>query len=483
MRRIGIVGAGQAGLQMGFGLLARGYEVTLYSERSAQQVLDSRLTATAFLFHRALACERELGLNFWDGEVEHGEGIHLDYCPSPRNRLLAVQGRFRAPGMAIDQRLKFSRWTDEFEKRGGRIVVRHMSVADVDAAAAEHDLVVVATGKGELSTLFDRDPARSVHSRPQRKLALVTVKGLERWSSIPFHVAKFTLIGSDGEIFWIPFHDKSGVSCHSLVFEAKAGLRMDRFDTAKSGEDVISIARRIVADLAPWELHRLANVELTDPLAWAIGAITPVVRRPVAHLPSGRIAVGLGDALVLNDPIAAQGANHAAKAAHFMTEQVVEHGDRPFDAAWMETAFDDFWHREAHCMARFSNLFLEPITAPAREILLAASRVSAIAEEFFEGFNEPHTLWPWIEDLGQVRRRIAQRTGRPWVRTAAAARFAVLRGQVGQRLTRSTPATPPLLPADSQLHTAAPQLLGPTAPRLEVSPSLLPPAGLEPVES
>src|SRR5262245_9726378 len=112
MRKIAIVGAGQAGLHRGFGLLARGYEVPVYSERSAQQVLDGRVLATAFMFHRALACERELGLNFWDSEIEPGEGLHLDFCPIPRNRLVSVQGRFAVPGVAIDQRLKFARWMD-----------------------------------------------------------------------------------------------------------------------------------------------------------------------------------------------------------------------------------------------------------------------------------------------------------------------------------------------------------------------------------
>lgn len=33
MKKIGIVGAGQAGLQLGFELLAKGYQVTLYSDK------------------------------------------------------------------------------------------------------------------------------------------------------------------------------------------------------------------------------------------------------------------------------------------------------------------------------------------------------------------------------------------------------------------------------------------------------------------
>ncbi|HXU44735.1 MAG TPA: styrene monooxygenase/indole monooxygenase family protein [Thermoanaerobaculia bacterium] len=461
MRKIAIVGAGQGGLQLGFGLLANGYQVTLYADRSARQVLDGRCTATAFLFHRSLAYERELGLDFWDGEVEPGEGVHLDFCPTPGNRLLAVEGRFKRPGMAIDQRLKFSRWMDELEARGGRLVVREMSVADVDAAAAEHDLVVVASGKGEISALFERDARRSVHAKPQRKLALLTLKGLARWSQVPFHAAKFTLIGTEGEIFWIPFHDKTAGSCHSLLFEAKPGSRMDRFSAARTAEEMLGIARRVVADLAPWELHRLAHVEITDPLAWATGAITPVVRRPVAHLPSGRAVTGLGDALVLNDPIAAQGANHAAKAAHFMTGRILEHGDRPFDAAWMAAGFEEFWQREARFMTRFSNLFLEPLGPPAKEVLLAASRVPAIAEEFFEGFNAPQSLWPWIEDLRLARRLVAERTGRPWLRTAAASRFAVLKGQLGQRLLP----TPAIAPVPAEAKPLAPPAGKPFATR------------------
>ncbi len=439
MRKIAIVGAGQAGLQFGFDLLAKGYEVTLYSDRTAQQVFNGRCTATAFVFHQAVEHERSLGLNFWDAEVKPGEGVHLDFCPSPGNILLTVQGRFRRPGMAIDQRLKFSRWMDEFEARGGRLIVRSMTVADVDSAAAENDLVVVATGKGGLSTLFEKDLTRTTYSGPQRKLAILTVTGLTPWSHVPFHPAKFTLVGSDGEIFWIPFHDKTVGSSWSLVFEAKAGSRFDRFGSAQTGEDMIAAARQVVADVAPWELHRLDKVEMTDPLAWAVGAIAPVVRKPVAHLPSGRIALGLGDTLVLNDPIAAQGANHASKAAHALCADIVARGDRPFDAPWMAASFEDFWQREARFMTRFSNLFLEPLAPPAQEILLAASRGSAVAEDFFEGFNAPQSLWPWIEDHRLARRRIAERTGLPWIGTAVAARFGVLKGQVGRRFGKSAP--------------------------------------------
>jgi 2-polyprenyl-6-methoxyphenol hydroxylase-like FAD-dependent oxidoreductase len=39
MRRITIIGAGQAGLHLGIGLVDAGYEVTLFSDRTPKAIL------------------------------------------------------------------------------------------------------------------------------------------------------------------------------------------------------------------------------------------------------------------------------------------------------------------------------------------------------------------------------------------------------------------------------------------------------------
>ena len=59
----------------------------------------------------------------------------------------------------------------------------------------------------------------------------------------------------------------------------------------------------------------MARARVTDAQATLSGRLTPVVRRPVARLPSGRPVLGLADAVVLNDPITGQGSNTAAKSA------------------------------------------------------------------------------------------------------------------------------------------------------------------------
>ena len=58
MSSILIVGAGQAGLQLGFGLLAGGHDVTVVTNRTADDVGNGRLLSGQTMFGGALATER-----------------------------------------------------------------------------------------------------------------------------------------------------------------------------------------------------------------------------------------------------------------------------------------------------------------------------------------------------------------------------------------------------------------------------------------
>ena len=54
MRKILIVGAGQAGLQLALGLQSKGYEVTLMSNRTADEIRNGRVMSTQCMFDTAL---------------------------------------------------------------------------------------------------------------------------------------------------------------------------------------------------------------------------------------------------------------------------------------------------------------------------------------------------------------------------------------------------------------------------------------------
>lgn len=69
MRRIAVVGAGQAGLQLALGLLAGGYGVTLVAARTAAQVRGGPVLSTQAMFGPALRIERAAGLDEWAGEA------------------------------------------------------------------------------------------------------------------------------------------------------------------------------------------------------------------------------------------------------------------------------------------------------------------------------------------------------------------------------------------------------------------------------
>src|SRR5690606_4145219 len=66
MRRITIVGAGQAGLHLGIGLVQQGYEVTILSNRTPEQLRDGTVLSSQSMYDMALSLERELGIDFWE---------------------------------------------------------------------------------------------------------------------------------------------------------------------------------------------------------------------------------------------------------------------------------------------------------------------------------------------------------------------------------------------------------------------------------
>jgi hypothetical protein len=166
--------------------------------------------------------------------------------------------------------------------------------------------------------------------------------------------------------------------------------------------------------------------------------VTPAVRKPVAHLVSGRLATSLGDTAISYDPIAAQGANSGIKQARHLVRSIVRRGDRAFDAQWMTETFDDFWESHAKYACLFTNLFLDPITPAAQELLIAQygsdgrrdndSPRQRIANDFFSNFNDPRELTETLLDTRRARAYIAEVTGRPWLYTAIRGRAAVLVG-------------------------------------------------------
>src|SRR5437588_3681094 len=104
-RRIAIVGAGQSGLQLALGLLGAGYEVTLVSDRTSEQLAAGPVSSSQCMFDSALASERALGLDFWARECPPVEAVAFASAGG-----VAWEARLDAPAQSVDQRLKLSVW-------------------------------------------------------------------------------------------------------------------------------------------------------------------------------------------------------------------------------------------------------------------------------------------------------------------------------------------------------------------------------------
>lgn len=407
MRSIGIIGAGQAGIVLAAELLRNGYRVNLYSDRSPQDYLSERARSAACLFGDQVAAERELGLAFWSGIAPEIERVHLDLCPEGLVAL-SVQAGLRLPAVAVDQRLKFAHGLRELQARGARVRIGTVDADQLDQIAGDHDLTVVTTGNRGLGRgLFERDAERSSRHRPRRNLFLLNLRGCDTTASPGQEHLKLSVVPGVLEVRWVPFYDRHVGSARSVLVGAVPGRAGDRFARVASATEGLAVLRELVREVLPWEEAFLAPAEPAHAEGWHRGSVVPTVRRAVATLPSGRQVLGLGDTVVVNDPLANQGANSAVRMARFLAERILEHGNGSFDGEWMGAQFDRYWEY-GQTVNAFSEALLEPLSGFRQDLLIAASHHPRIGTDLFEGFNDPGRVYPWLAEPSAARAFLAE---------------------------------------------------------------------------
>ena len=402
-RRVAIVGAGPAGTTFALGLLRHGYDVTVMSDRTAEEIRSGHVMSSQVTFESALEAETALGVSDLL-PTSPAIGRMAYFTRRTDGSTASFDAMFDAPARSVDQRVKVPAILDAIESLGGKVVVRSAGLDDVEDLAQSHDLVVVSTGRAGLTSLFGVDADHSPHSSPQRVAALTYLRGVQpdpAGGGLRYHCVEGV-----GECFTCPALTVDG-PCDIYVVEGVPGGPLDRWDDVISPAEHLARLKELLTEHFPAEAARAFDAVLTDDHAILRGRFAPVVRRPVGTLPSGAHVLGMADVVVLNDPLTSQGANNAIKSASFYLEAITGH-DGDLDAAWMQRTFDNFWRGWAQWATTWTNAWLQPSTEHQRRVVDAASEHPAIAARIAAGFDDARLFSPWWFDAAAAEEFIAE---------------------------------------------------------------------------
>lgn len=391
MPDIAIVGAGISGLHLALRLQQAGVATTLYAESTAQQVAAGRPNSLPVRFGATRQRERELGVAHWEGPADDTHGVNL---VAPGEPAVHFFGRLDEPASGVDLRVYLPRLTADYLERGGHVELLRPEAAEIDRVSGRHDLTVVAAGRAARTGLFPRDPARSPYTEPQRVLTAGLFRGIAPsdpgW--IHFQVSEV------GEIFSTRILTADG-PVHGMVVEGLPGGPLEQLARFDHGADQAGFERlllKLVAEHAPQLRERITESEfgVAKPGDVVQGGITPVVRRSWTTLPSGRIALALGDAWVVNDPLTGQGANLGSRCAFALAELIV--AGRQFDEEFAGRVADRLWEI-AEPVVAWSNLNIGPPPEHLGRIFATATDDRRVADAFVNNFNDPAAMWDAIK--------------------------------------------------------------------------------------
>ncbi len=389
---VAIVGAGIAGLHLGLLLLAHDIPVTIYSDRTPDQLRQSRLPSTVALMGATRTRHRALGIHDWD--APEFDTVHAHFYVGGEQPFGFI-GQPTEPFLLIDMRLYLPHLLETFTARGGQVIVRDLQANHMTELATQAALVVVATGRNGLTQLFPRIPEASPYTQPQRLLMAGLFRGIQPLTP---QTICFQIVPGQGEIFENRFLTQSS-RLGGLLIEAIPGSELAVMATLNYNEAPARFEATLLALLqqyAPLIYARIdpAAFALHQPLDLLQGAVTPTVRRAYAALGNKRFVLALGDTHVTHDPIVGQGANSASQSAWIMGEAIVEAFDRGvcFDRVFCRQVEQRLW-AYLEPVTAWSNAMLQPPPPHVIDLLIAASQHQAIANAFADNFNAPARNW------------------------------------------------------------------------------------------
>jgi 2-polyprenyl-6-methoxyphenol hydroxylase-like FAD-dependent oxidoreductase len=387
MTSIAIIGAGVSGLHLGLFLRQSDVPVTIYTDKTPEQVAAGRLPNTVAHHHHTLQRERALGVHHWDAE-EFGYGCH-HHSITGLPEAVRFRGDFEHPSVVIDYRLYLPRLMEDYQQRGGELVIGPIDVEAAERVSGDHDLVVIAAGRG-FGEMFAPLAEKSPYDTPQRRLSAGIYHGVTYTE--PKGVGVHMSLGH-GELLELPITSREGPAT-ALLFENIPGGDLEVLADIRYDDDADRFHRVVLEKLEhhyPMCFERVdrASFELMGPRDLLQGGLTPVVREDYVCLSNGKYALAMGDAHCVVDPVNGQGANSASYSAEVIARAIVE--DYAFDERFCQRVARE---RQAfvHGISDWTNMILNP-EPHVVELLGAMAQSRPLCDAYTRNFNHPDRQW------------------------------------------------------------------------------------------
>ncbi|WP_285766101.1 styrene monooxygenase/indole monooxygenase family protein [Peribacillus sp. SI8-4] len=377
-KRICIIGSGIAGLHLAYALKDE-FDITVMERRTSEEIKEGRIMSTQVHFGSTRTREKRYNMPNW-GDQAQLESIHITIGIEK-----LFVGMLQEPGLSIDQRVYYAQAMKDLAEKGVPFLTKKVDKEKVNVLMEEFDLIIDCTGKKGPLFPFPIEAELSPYSIPQRKCIVGYFKGIKANDPLGIGV---TVLPGLGEMFEIPAMTEQG-PVTILFIMAIPNHELDVCKGIKNAAEFSQEMRGALERFFPDVYNRLERekFKLCDENGWLQTAITPVIRKPYL-IDQGKLVIGCGDSVFINDPITGQGCNLSSYCAEQLYETLIEWKHSNWDGEMGES----YWNRTklyVKEVTEWTNAMTEPLPDHIVQMLLKGAEDQAQANEIAQWFADP----------------------------------------------------------------------------------------------
>ncbi|MBM7584522.1 hypothetical protein JOC86_001059 [Bacillus pakistanensis] len=377
-KNIGIVGSGEAGIQLAYALRNE-FDITVIHSLSADEIRNGRIMSTQVHFGSTRKRENRFNMPKWEND-NLLKSIHITIG---NQKLFA--GMLKEPASSVDQRLYFSNCMKDLKDKG--VTFRHERIENeqLEGLIDEYDLMIDCSGKTGPLFPFPTEEELSPFKMPQRKCVVGYFLGVKPNHPVGVNV---TVLPEIGEMFEIPAITEYG-PVTILFIMAMPDRDLDVFKGIKSAQEFTNQMKNVTQRFFP-DIHKRIDQEnfaLSDERGFLQNAINPVIRKPYVTF-NHKLVVGCGDSVFLNDPITGQGCNLSSYCVEQLSDTLVDYKHSP----WNHKLGEEYWNRTKSFVrevTEWTNAMTQPLPQHIVQLLLKGAEDQMVADEVAEWFADP----------------------------------------------------------------------------------------------